>query len=423
MRVAITTATARIAGGAETYLAAVLPLLLSNGHELAILCEYEGPAGRNAIAGDVQLPIWRAHEIGRQQALSQLELWRPDIIFAQGLPSPELEAESCAIAPAVAFVHGYRGSCISERKAFSWPVAQGCTRRFGAGCLAYFYPRRCGGLNPATMWSDYRSELRRLEILLGSAKVLTASIHMRNVYLQLGLDPGRLRFIRYPVTAAGGVRPADGTSNGSSKLALPSRLLFAGRMEHLKGGSMLIDAMPRVVQALQRDIHLDMAGEGRERTVWAEKAGRVCAAERRLSIEFHGWLAEDELQAAYRAADALVMPSLWPEPFGLSGPEAGLHGVPAVAFAAGGIPEWLSDGVNGCMAPFNPPTAEGLAGAIVECLRDPVRHSRMRAAAVDLASRFSARQHLEELERIFVEAAGHSAAGPRPMLRTMTIGQ
>ena len=81
-------------------------------------------------------------------------------------------------------------------------------------------------------------------------------------------------------------------------------------------------------------------------------------------------------------ADILVMPSLWPEPFGLIGQEANRQGVPVVAYATGGIPEWLTDEVNGCLAPGNPPTVEGLADALVRCLSDRPRHRAMRRAAV-----------------------------------------
>ena len=50
-----------------------------------------------------------------------------------------------------------------------------------------------------------------------------------------------------------------------------------------------------------------------------------------------------------------MVPSIWPEPFGQVGPEAGLYGVPAAAFAVGGTPSWLTDGVNGRLAPGDPP--------------------------------------------------------------------
>ena len=78
-----------------------------------------------------------------------------------------------------------------------------------------------------------------------------------------------------------------------------------------------------------------------------------------VSVEFAGWLQKDALTLRLASTDVVVMPSLWPEPFGLVGPEANRRGVPVVAFATGGIPEWLHDGVNGCLAPGDPPRRMG----------------------------------------------------------------
>ena len=73
----------------------------------------------------------------------------------------------------------------------------------------------------------------------------------------------------------------------------------------------------------------------------------------------------------------LVVPSLWPEPFGLVGLEAARHRLPVAAFAVGGIPDWLRPGVNGYLAPGDPPTPGGLADAIIACLKDPETHARL----------------------------------------------
>ena len=88
------------------------------------------------------------------------------------------------------------------------------------------------------------------------------------------------------------------------------------------------------------------------------------------------------------------MPSVWPEPFGLVGPEAGAAGLPAVAFSVGGIPEWLKDGVNGILAKGNPPRATGLATAIVQVFADPTRYLELRRGAFSVArERFSRESH------------------------------
>jgi glycosyltransferase involved in cell wall biosynthesis len=48
----------------------------------------------------------------------------------------------------------------------------------------------------------------------------------------------------------------------------------------------------------------------------------------------------------YRAR-AVVMPSIWPEPFGRISVEANRLGVPAVVSSAGGLPETIVDRVTG----------------------------------------------------------------------------
>jgi len=400
MRIAVTTSMARVMGGAETYVEAVIPALQASGHELAILSEYQGPAGQRQITNSASVSAWCAETLGIAEALRKLAEWHPEIVFGQSALSIELETKIVEIAPLVSIVHDYRGSCISGSKCYQRPRLRACPRRFGPGCLAYFYPRRCGGLNPLTMMRDYHAASRQFAQLRRSAMILTASEHMRNEYCKYDLDPDRIKCVGCVVNSAPApLSPADDDR-------LPSRILFAGRFEYLKGAAILLDALPQAVAALDRKLQLTLAGAGRQRTALESQASRIAAAEPRLTIEFRGWLDAGQMQNAYRSADLLVMPSLWPEPFGLAGPEAGLHGVPAVAFATGGIPEWLCEGRNGYLAPADPPTTEGLAAAIVACLRDPARHRHMRAKAIELASRFSVERHIAKLNEIFTSLAG-----------------
>ena len=99
------------------------------------------------------------------------------------------------------------------------------------------------------------------------------------------------------------------------------------------------------------------------------------------------------------------MPSLWPEPFGLVGLEAARHRLPVAAFAVGGIPDWLRPGVNGYLAPGDPPTARGLADAIIACLKDPETHARLRDGAGRVAAEFSLDRHMDALMRVLNDAA------------------
>ncbi len=158
---------------------------------------------------------------------------------------------------------------------------------------------------------------------------------------------------------------------------------------------------PTVAERLGGPIRLTLAGEGPERKAWERKASKLQARHSGLEFVFAGWVDKKQLDLIYSETDLLVVPSLWPEPFGRIGPEAGLRGIPVAAFEVGGVGDWLINGVNGYLAPGDPPKVSGLADAIIKCLQDPDVYRKLRAGAVTVASEFSLEHHLEALYGIF----------------------
>ena len=96
-------------------------------------------------------------------------------------------------------------------------------------------------------------------------------------------------------------------------------------MDFLKGGHLLLEALPRVVASVDRPLRITFAGDGVERSDWERQARRVKDQAQGLEIEFVGWLEGCKREALLADSDLLIMPSQWPEPFGLSGLEAGLQ--------------------------------------------------------------------------------------------------
>jgi len=408
MRLGVAIASLRLAGGVSTYLRAVLPALVERGLSLGLFHE-SGPPPLHEIGLPRNTPSWFAEEIGPQRAVDALTAWRPDLVFVHGLQQPELEARVLRAAPAaVLFAHNYYGTCISGGKLFNYPVAMPCARRFGPACLLHYYPRRCGGLHPATMWRDYRVQAERNRLLHSYAAIVTNSEHMRREFLKHGLQGDRV--VSCPLFASGGPEPRTGTD---SPLDGARQLLFLGRMELAKGAHFLIRALPRVAANLGRPIHLTLAGDGRQREALEALASRLPDRDSRISIEFTGWVASDERDRLVGRSDLVVVPSLWPEPFGLVGLEAGLGGVPAVGFDVGGISEWLIDGFNGRLASGQPPTVRGLAETIVDCLSDDAVHRRLSAGARLQTLRLSLKAHVDRLVRVLAD----SASGSRPDAR------
>lgn len=401
MRLAIVTSEARVGGGVASYLDTVIPLLEAAGHEIALLCEFDGPGASPPISRGATGPRWIVAEAGAAPAFDSLRRWRPELIYTHGLSDPDLEGGALNIAPTIAFAHDHSASCISGAKAFAFPAATPCRRPLGAGCLVNFYPRRCGGLNPWSMLSDFRCAARRLEMLRGVRAVLTASQFLRAEYLRNGLAAESVRCVGLPVIDREGSRAGIPMPPAGASLATPLRLLFAGRMEPLKGGQVLLEALPLVHSALARPLLLTFAGDGRARLEWARRAAALVRRHPALRVEFTGWVKAAALTALFDSSDLLVVPSIWPEPFGLVGPEAGMRGLPAAAFAAGGIPEWLTEGTNGALADAIPPAPADLAAAIIRCLRNPVEHARLRRGAIESAQRFRPERHLRLLSNVF----------------------
>lgn len=405
MRIAILNWTSRRVGGTETYLAGIAPALVRAGHEVLFMSETDKPAEREAIIREPALPAISVEALGVEAALDALRAWKPDVLYCHGLLSPALEARTLDIAPAVFFAHNYYGACISGHKAFSFPDREPCPHAFGPACLVRFYPRRCGGLSPITMTTEYLKQRARLELLPRYRVILTHSEHMRREFERYPGLEGRVLNSAYAVHSAHPKVPVTAPFS----LDVPVHLAFVGRMDKLKGGDLLIEALPTVAASLGRAVALVLAGAGPSASRWRKVAARTTKQFPNVTVDFRGWSTTEEVRKILSASDLLVVPSLWPEPYGLVGLEAGRLGVPAVAFAVGGITDWLKEGQNGCLAPGDPPTADGLAHAIVRCLSDPHEHAALRIRAEGIARELDdSGRHIalltETLSRVVAEA-------------------
>jgi glycosyltransferase involved in cell wall biosynthesis len=423
MRIVVINWNRRRIGGVETYLNTIIPELFQAGHEMAFLSEVDEPANRERINLPEGSPSWCVSELGAARALQNLRDWKPTLTYTHNLSSPALEARTQRVAPSVFFAHDYYGTCISGDKSFKFPIVKPCDRRFGWQCLLHYFPHRCGGWSPITMLNLYHLQSSRQKLLHRYDAIVTHSNHMLAELIKHGLSPQSAYNFPYYVqqtnasdlsswpTQPGETQSApeqnvsdcqdDGKPLPKPNTKTPLRLLFSGRMEFLKGGQVFLNALPLVAASLDRPLHVVFAGEGRQRSVWQQQAFNLQRQHPNLEIEFPGWVDRTQMNELLANCDLQVLPSLWPEPFGLVGPEAGLRGVPSVAFSVGGVRDWLVDGVNGYLAPGDPPTSAGLADAIIRCLRDPEKHAQLRRGAVSIAEKFSIKSHLYALMQVF----------------------
>jgi glycosyltransferase involved in cell wall biosynthesis len=168
-------------------------------------------------------------------------------------------------------------------------------------------------------------------------------------------------------------------------------VVYAGKLSAGKGTPVLLEALDRIAAAVPG-----------ARFVLAGKGSMTIPA--RPDLDAVGVLPQAELFALYRAADVVVVPSVWPEPLSRVLLETMRIGRPVVATAVGGTPEVVEHGVTGLLVPRRDP--EALAKAVIELLLDPARRERMgRAAAERAASAFSERRLVDALLDVYREAA------------------
>jgi glycosyltransferase involved in cell wall biosynthesis len=190
-----------------------------------------------------------------------------------------------------------------------------------------------------------------------------------------------------------------GVSSGPAR----PHVLFLGRMTKLKGGDLLIRAVRHAAARMNRPIQLTMAGDGPQRQEWQTLASRLG-----VPCTFAGWVNGAERRTLLRSASVVAVPSLWPEPFGLVGLEAGALGVPAIAVDAGGVREWLRDGVNG-VAVREPASERSFGDALASLLGDRGTLAALRDGAYRVAQEMTLAAHVDRLEPILDERRRHGA--------------
>jgi glycosyltransferase involved in cell wall biosynthesis len=183
-------------------------------------------------------------------------------------------------------------------------------------------------------------------------------------------------------------------------------VLFAGRLIAHKGADTLIRAFEQVPEPAR----LVVSGSGPELPRLRRLAERLGLSER---IEFKG--DRPAARELYPSARLVVVPSLWPEPFGLVGPEAMAHGLPVIASRVGGIPEWLADGEVGFL--FEPGDVQGLADRINRLLFDrPLARRLGQQARARAGSRFTVPGYVDRFLELLREARSSSRPPLEPEL-------
>jgi glycosyltransferase involved in cell wall biosynthesis len=179
-------------------------------------------------------------------------------------------------------------------------------------------------------------------------------------------------------------------------------VVFVGRVTPYKGLAVAIEALALLRSEHALDVRLIVVGpedrdHGAQMRLLAERLG-VAAA-----IDWRGQATPEQAASALARAHALIVPSVWDEPFPLVTIEGALARVPLVASDVGGIGEGMHDEEHALL--FARGDAHAAAAALRRTLRNEGGETAARVArAHEHAQAFRLEPYLDEQER-FVEDA------------------
>jgi glycosyltransferase involved in cell wall biosynthesis len=208
---------------------------------------------------------------------------------------------------------------------------------------------------------------------------LAPSRFIRDRFVEFGVDGARIEIAPNGVDHAPFTRVSPRAE--ALRPSLPLRLGFVGTMMASKAPHLLLEAAARLPPG---SATVDLFGG------WAAYHGDERYRKQleplltRGGVRVHGAIAHRALVGALQSIDVLVVPSIWPENAPLVIQEAFLAGLPVVASRVGGIPEMISDGLNGML--FEPGDVADLWRNLSRLLDEPGLLARLRSGIPQVRS-------------------------------------
>ena len=381
-------------GGAEANILATAEALRWRGWAVGILHGQNTGKGEASWNG-VFAPRFALTSL--QAVEAALTTFQPDLIYLHNLADLDsLGALLASGVPVTKMVHDHSLYCMRSykynyftRRICRRPVSPFCVFPCGA-CLA----RGQGGRLPLR-WVSYAAKRRELDLNRGVRHLIVATHFMEEELLRNGFEPGQIE-VHPPVPPA----HVPGTQSSFSDRNL---IVYSGQITRGKGVDVLIQALAR----LRVPFECLIFGDGGYRS-HCERLCRKLGLSHRVT--FKGFVPPEEITRHYLECSVVAMSSVWPEPFGAAGLEGMRYGLPVVAFDAGGIKEWLTDGFNGYLVPWMDRAC--YAEKVEALLRDKTLARAMGDRGRQAVQQsFSFTKYVDGLEAP-VHARGHPARPP-----------
>lgn len=376
--------------GAEANVSIVAGELMKRGHTTGIL---HGPGtGKNEEGWNAIFP--HRFALGQDAAASArtaLREFQPDAVFVHKMA--DLDVISALVesgVPLVRMVHDHDIYCMRSYK-YNYFNRKICTRAASLycvfGCLACVVKNTGGGF--PVKWVSYSAKKREIALNHRFDRMCVVTNFMRDELVKNGFDPKRIE-IHPPV-------PRPGEAGLRSTFSDRNLIIYAGQIIRGKG----VDVLLRALAKVKSNFECIILGDGNHKAECERLNAELGLTDR---VKFKGFIPQDELKAYYRECSVVALSSVWPEPIATIGLEVMRYALPVVAFDAGGIKDWLIDGLNGYLVPWM--DVDKFASRLDELLRDKAKAKELGEAGFELVSeRYDFEAYLAGLENLFARVA------------------
>ena len=324
------------------------------------------------------LPI--AQRLRKYQEIGHFDLWQIHNVLPALSPSVYQTAFNLKI-PVVHYLHNYRMGCTNG---FFLNHGQPCERCLGGN----FWPAlQTACWQNSRLISGFMGVILRRVRSIGTFRKVAAWISIsefqKKKHVEIGIPAERIYNIHHFYES---ITPPPPTPTSGDTL-------FLGRLSREKGVDLLLRAWAKVKN---RNRRLVIAGTGPE-----ESSLKKLASDLNLpNVVFTGFLNKEQQIPLWSNSSALIVPSIWDEPFGMVVLEAWAKERPVVAYAKGALPELIHHGVSGLLA--DPFSVEALAKNIQELIDKPDLGPRLgKAGNLRLKDEFNRTLWLSRIESVY----------------------
>lgn len=371
-------------GGVERYTETLAGELERRDHDVSILTRRTGRSGvletqrelrsdgvrvHRLSGGDVRLDNFLLHfdQLERLFALALVEE-APQVVHVNhllGLSPRFVDVAQRLRIPVVLSLHDFFVACpLAHLEKTNGALCEGPDG--GLECAATCFAPE--GPAARLRWGLRTAYFRRL--LARADRVICPPGHLARYFGDFAGEDARIVQLPLGIGLAAGSR-ATPPPPGRSVLTLA----FFGIVTRHKGVHLIVDA---IAGARLGPVELRVFGRTPD-PAYARSLRRAAARVPNLELRMYGEYTPAHLPQLLGGVDAVVMPSLVPEAFPLSPREALALGVPVVASSLGGLPEIVTDGVNGLLVDGANPHA--LRESLQRLARMPALRATLRAGA------------------------------------------